>query len=565
MILSYLHLFAFMVFVYMTVYVAVASPRSVANRLGSAMFACFALWSLSFTVIHNPHAGRAQARFFVNLSGVGGIAFCGFFAWFAIVFTEKRNPALRIAVPLVSTLLSAILITAQWRDGAIVIIAGNAPRAYGWETSVRQTPWTYLYFAYAYGLGLMALAMEVVYARSRRGSIRGLQAEAVAAAAVLASLTNGILLLFSGWGRGPLPHLGDISFLVWAVGLFYAMTRYRVLVLSVSPAVDKIIETMSDPLVIVNRQGTVRSINAAALRLLGVSRGAIRGRYLGSFFDKALFATEEFGAFLDGEFVEDIETACVMADGTRKAVLLSGGAFYDTDGRTQGKVCLIRDVSQRHQREQEIAAAVGREQLRIGQDLHDGLGQHLTGVALRCKALEQRAAAGTALSASDIKAVTALVNEASEKVRALSKGLSPVQMDEDGLLPALQGLATSTERISNISCAVRCEAPPRITNDLARINLYRIAQEAVNNAVRHAEPSSILLTLGVADHVVWLTVRDDGNGLPHPPQNTPGMGLRIMEYRARSMGASLRIKSTPGTGTVVRCALSNNPPTTEKR
>jgi PAS domain S-box-containing protein len=547
----------------MTVYVVAANPRSAANRLGSTMFVCFALWSLSFTVVHNPHVERAQAQFFVNLSGIGGIAFCGFFAWFAVVFTEKRGPVFRAVLPAVSGAIAIVLIIAQWRSGAIVEIAGQSPRAYGWSTFLRRTPWTYLYFAYGYGLGLMSLALELTYARSCRGTTRGLQARAVAGAAVLASLTNGVLLVLSEWGVGLLPHVGDISFLVWAVGLFYAMTRYRVLSLSLSPLVDKIIETMSDPLVIVNKRGIVRSVNTAALNLLGVPRSAIRGRNLGSFFDNTFCATEEFIVFLHGEFVEGIETTCLLPDGTRKAVVLSGGAIYDTDGRAQGKVCLIRDVSKQHRREQEIAAAVGQEQLRIGQDLHDGLGQHLTGVALRCKALEQRAAEHGSVSTTDIETITALVNKASEKVRDLAKGLSPVAMTEDGLLAALQELAAATERVSNIPCRVRCEHRPRIANEMARTNLYRIAQEALNNAVRHAYPSSILLTLGVAAHTVWLTVRDDGAGFPHPPQQTSGMGLRIMEYRARSMGATLRIRSAPDTGTVIRCALTNGQPTVE--
>jgi signal transduction histidine kinase len=211
------------------------------------------------------------------------------------------------------------------------------------------------------------------------------------------------------------------------------------------------------------------------------------------------------------------------------------------------------DITEKKRLEKSILEVSSREQRRIGQDLHDGLGQHLTGIAFLSKAQEQRLAAKGLEEAADAAKIVKLVNEAIHKTRELSRGLHPVLSEPNGLMMALQQLAGEVEDVFHVSCQFHSDGDILIHDENTATHLYRIGQEAVNNAVKHAKPEHIRIVLALRNSGGSLSVSDNGRGLPLQLKGQSGMGLHIMNYRATMIGGSLDIQRRAGGGTVVTC------------
>jgi signal transduction histidine kinase len=207
----------------------------------------------------------------------------------------------------------------------------------------------------------------------------------------------------------------------------------------------------------------------------------------------------------------------------------------------------IRDL------ERQIMDIGERERERIGHELHDGLGQQLTGIAFLSKALSQKLASQSAAGAEDASQIVALINQAVSETRQLARGLQPVEVDENGLMSALEALAANIERLFHIRCEFHCNAPVLVKDNAVANHIYRIAQEAVNNAVKHGKAKHISIELSAPQGRMQLSVHDDGMGFhPYLIGKNAGMGLQIMRYRAKMIGASLDIESDPGHGSRIR-------------
>lgn len=224
------------------------------------------------------------------------------------------------------------------------------------------------------------------------------------------------------------------------------------------------------------------------------------------------------------------------------------------EGEVTQVVTAVHDITERRRMEREILDISGREQQRIGQDLHDGLCQHLTGIAFMARTLAGRLEAKATPEAEDVAQIKTLINDAIVQARGLVRGLSPVDLGAGGLRAALEELAASTGDLFGMSCTSAGDASVAIDDSTTATHIYRIAQEAVNNAVKHSKAKRVMISLTRDGEQVELAVRDDGVGLPDV-QRGAGMGLRIMGYRAKMIGGSLRVDAAGGGGTVVRCSL----------
>jgi signal transduction histidine kinase len=213
------------------------------------------------------------------------------------------------------------------------------------------------------------------------------------------------------------------------------------------------------------------------------------------------------------------------------------------------------DITEREQLEKAILNISAREQRRIGQDLHDGLGQHLTGIAFMAKVHEARLAEKQLDETADAAKLVKLVNEAIHKTRELARGLLPVVSDEHGLMSALQLWAAEVEDIFNVPCRFQCDTPVLVQDDGIATNLYHIAQEAVHNAVKHGHPESILIRLTAEHGRGTLLVKDDGSGFSLGREHSQGMGLHIMNYRAGMIGGTLEVRPDQRQGTRVTCTF----------
>jgi signal transduction histidine kinase len=215
---------------------------------------------------------------------------------------------------------------------------------------------------------------------------------------------------------------------------------------------------------------------------------------------------------------------------------------------------LLAAAIERRQLEQELLAATGREQRRIGQDLHDGLCQHLAGIEFRNEALA-RDLEHDPLAREEVEKIGALIRDGTRQARMLARGLAPVELEKNGLMSALMELAANSAHLYRVECRFTCEQPVLVTDETAATHLYRIAQEAISNAVRHAHAKTITLELHPAADEAVLTVANDGVPLPAEPGRIGGMGLRIMRYRAELIGATLRLGSTAEGKTELNCTF----------
>jgi len=213
---------------------------------------------------------------------------------------------------------------------------------------------------------------------------------------------------------------------------------------------------------------------------------------------------------------------------------------------------LVREV---RRLEAEIREVSQREHERIGHDLHDGLGQELTGVSLLLKTVEDVIARDAPQLTTRVHAVRDMVEQSISTVRALALGLSPVHLDRDGFAVALEQLCSSSEAMYGIPVKFASRLTGSLQGLEAAADLYRIAQEAIRNAARHSGAKEIHLTLTASDKRLTLTIEDDGGGIEPTAQTRGGMGMKIMRYRASIIGALLEIGARQQGGTIVRCVL----------
>lgn len=215
---------------------------------------------------------------------------------------------------------------------------------------------------------------------------------------------------------------------------------------------------------------------------------------------------------------------------------------------------LKREMEERKRLELEVAQVADVERRRVGAEIHDGICQQITGALLHCEALARRVDRKESLTAAELRTLGGLLDESMNEARDIARGLCPLEDDPGALAGALAQLAMRTWKTSGIPCRFEGTGDIRIQESFAAHHLYRIAQEAVNNAVRHARATNITIELQRLDDGLLLQVVDDGRGLPEvlPPG---GLGLRNMAHRARFLASDLDVTTAPGGGTRVWCRV----------
>ena len=255
----------------------------------------------------------------------------------------------------------------------------------------------------------------------------------------------------------------------------------------------------------------------------------------------------------------NVEYRIVLQDGTERILHDEGEISCDERNRPACMFGVIRDITERKRLEKALFEIEERERRRIGYELHDGLGQLLTGISFKNWGLERKLEKRSLREAEEAAEISMLIAEAKEQVSRLSKGLSPVETDRAGLMAALESLALNNEKIFGIPCVFRCDRPVFVHNKSAIVQLYRIAQEAVTNAVKHGRPDHIEITLTRKYNKITMSIKDNGVGISGNPDDTNGMGLKIMRHRAGIINASFEVRRKAGEGTVVTCVFSDNP------
>lgn len=227
----------------------------------------------------------------------------------------------------------------------------------------------------------------------------------------------------------------------------------------------------------------------------------------------------------------------------------------DKVGEITHYVSVQREITEQRRLERELVEISEREQQRIGRDLHDGLGQKLTGLAFMAKSLERRLKGHDLEAAEQAMIIAELVNDAKSDARNLSKGLVTVDLKGNGIVLAIEELAVRVEQFTSVKCQVVSKLTIPILDETVAMHIYRICQEALNNAIKHSDADLVTINLYQEEDQLIVSIEDNGIGLSDIKNG--GMGLRIMAFRAQMINASLTVRERQEGGTRVLCSLVN--------
>lgn len=355
-------------------------------------------------------------------------------------------------------------------------------------------------------------------------------------------------------------------FLITAYLIFEVRARQRTeaALLEQDTILRSILDSMGDAVVVVGSDGNVIAFNPAAKKLFRsnpVGFPAIQWVENMEAFQLDRFTPDagkpsSLRLAVAGQLSGSSEISLRDIGETKKQVLsLSTHPLLEKQGKPAGVVMVIANLTARRALEQQIAEASEREQRRIGQDLHDGVCQHLVSVAFAAGTL-QSTLESLALDkeASAAGEIAHLINEAISEARDLAHGLYPAGL-EDGIEVALAALALTTQQRTRISCTASFDGPTPGLDRVSTVHLFRIAQECISNACRHATPGIIEISLTRHNSHLRLTVTDNGKGMDLSSPAGRGIGLNLMRYRSNLIGGSLDIDSKPGDGTTITCTL----------
>jgi PAS domain S-box-containing protein len=322
-----------------------------------------------------------------------------------------------------------------------------------------------------------------------------------------------------------------------------------------------ILETAVEGIITIDERGIIESFNPAAERIFGYRAKEVIGKNVSVLMPSP--HREQHDTYL-GNYLHTGH-AKIIGIGREIVARRKNGTVFPMD-LSVSEVRLadrrlftgfIRDITERKRLEKEILEISEREQRRIGHDLHDGLCQHLAGIELMSQVLEQKLARRSKAAAARASDIAKNVREAIGHTRLLARGLSPVTLESEGLMSALQELALSTEKIFRVTCRFDCDPPVLVSDFPAATHLFRLAQEAVSNALKHGQAKRILIRLKEERGQMILSVIDNGSGFSPQRPKSKGMGLRIMQSRAGMIGGTLAIERNAAGGTSVTVRTPN--------
>jgi PAS domain S-box-containing protein len=319
---------------------------------------------------------------------------------------------------------------------------------------------------------------------------------------------------------------------------------------------EDLFENANDIMYTHDLKGRITSINKTGEQLLQRSRQEILSlRLVELVAEEQRAAAEQWlNQVVKGAEIPPFELDVVNRAGQRVRLEI-GARMIEQAGKQAEVEGIARNITERKRLEKEILEISNREQRRIGHDLHDGVCQQLAGIAYRIDILADQLQEKSAAESAEAERVGALVNEAITKTRGVARGLFPVQLEENGLIWALEDLAANASNLFGIKCNLSYEEPfPEVENDVA-LHLFYIVQEAALNAAKHGKAAHVNISLARQGERLVLTIQDDGSGFESSGSNYTGMGIRIMRYRARVIGATLDLTSKPGQGTQVSCVF----------
>lgn len=325
--------------------------------------------------------------------------------------------------------------------------------------------------------------------------------------------------------------------------------------------VRTILETSLEGIITMSKDGKILSFNKAAENIFGYEYAEIKGSKISKLFSPPY--NDELELLFEKK--TDLSIPEYLSKGEVTGRRKNGAGFSMEIEISEVKLkdmeiltCVTRDISERRRLEHEILNISEEERKRIGRDLHDGLGQMLTGIGLMSQNLASKFKKEGLPGTNEIEEITKMLIEADEYARNLSRGLVPIDMKANGLSLSLRRLTENIQKTGGVFCRYSEKGEPLIYDSTEALHLYRIAQEAINNALKHGKATDISVVLESKEQEIRLTVSDNGIGFPVEEKENPGIGVRIMNYRARMIGGTLSIERLGNGITKIICNVPNN-------
>lgn len=329
---------------------------------------------------------------------------------------------------------------------------------------------------------------------------------------------------------------------------------------NITAYVEAILETAADAIVTIDQDGLILSFNRAASRMFGYLPGEVIGKNV------SILMPSPYREQHDGYIHRYLKSgnARIIGIGREVAGQRRDGSVFPMDlavsevanQQKRAFVGIIRDISERKYMEKALVTASENERREIGRDLHDALGQIITGISLLAKSLAKKISANDPGLAAEAESIATLSMEAMSEAKRLAYGAFPTELERQGLLAALTQMAETARRLYKVEAIFHGPARWESLAPDAELHLYRIAQESVANAIKHGRPRRVVIGLSRDRDSLILSVTDDGSGLP--PKRDPtriSMGLDIMRHRAGLLGGTFSIASVKEGGTEVRCCI----------
>jgi PAS domain S-box-containing protein len=328
---------------------------------------------------------------------------------------------------------------------------------------------------------------------------------------------------------------------------------------------EDLLENANDMVFTHDLNGTITSVNKTGEQLLQRSRESLLSRNIIDLMaeDQRAPARQWLNQVVQGVELPTAEWDFVNAADQRVKLEISS-RLIEQNGRIVEVEGIARDITERRRLEREILEIITREQRRIGHDLHDGVCQQLAAINYLVDILGDHLQEKSAPEAAETERIANLINETNALARRVARGLFPVRLEQHGLALALEELAASTSDRYRITCRFVCETAPGKVDSEVELHLYYIVQEALSNAVNHGKASKVIVTLAADESRLKLTVQDDGTGFQLSGKTRSGMGIRIMRYRAKVIGATLDVQSQVDHGTQITCVFSPSSRDTRK-
>ncbi len=316
-----------------------------------------------------------------------------------------------------------------------------------------------------------------------------------------------------------------------------------------------ILETAVDSIVTLGADGIIHDANPATEKMFGYVRRELVGQSI-----RLLLPQRYQGEYDD--YLARLETGRVHAGFRREELGRRKDRSTFPVGLTISRVenlnlftAILRDISDLRELERQVLEIAAQEDQKIGYELHDNIQQQLTGLGLLTQTMAESLQGSSSPQVATALRLASGIKEAAAQVHLLARGLIPVDVDAEGLRAALADLATRSGELYGVNCGFRCAGAADLDDNFAATHLLRIAQEAVNNAAKHGHPRRIDISLIGRDGTFVLKVVDDGTGIGNEEPTALGMGTRIMHYRARLIGGTLKIAPAQRGGTSVTCTV----------